>query len=102
MHLANTIYFVCLSLSVSYMYSFSTIFKPVRNFIATIPYLRVPFLCPECSSFWFGLFVSVLYNPIYTDCKIPFLSNIFCGLVTHLFASFVYKAKSSNIVNFVN
>jgi hypothetical protein len=79
------------------MYSFSEIFLKVRNFIADIPYVRRPFLCPECASFWFGLAVSFLYNPIILDIKIIFLTNIFCGLVTHLFACCFYKNKKSNV-----
>jgi hypothetical protein len=100
--LFNLFYFICLSLSVSYMYSFSEIFRSVRNIIARIPYIRRPFLCPECASFWFGLLVSELYNPIHLDFTIPLLTNIFCGLVTHLFACFLYKKKEKSTVNFIN
>ena len=103
MYLLNLIYFLCLSLSVSYMYSFSEIFKPVRNNISYIPYIRRPLSCPECSSFWFGLIVSFIYNPIHFDFTVPFLSNIFCGLVTHLFACFLYKQNTGkSSVNFIN
>jgi len=84
------------------MYSFSEIFKPIRNKISFIPYVRRPLACPECASFWFGLFVSFLYNPIHLDISIPFLTNIFCGLVTHLFAAFFYKKKESTSINFVS
>lgn len=98
----NLLYFLCLSLSVSYMYSFSEIFKPIRNKISFIPYIRRPLSCPECSSFWFGLCVSFLYNPIVLDFSFLFLSNIFCGLVTHLFAAFLYKKKENNSINFIN
>lgn len=104
MHLLNLLYFICLSLSVSYMYSFSDIFKSVRNRISFIPYVRVPLQCPECSSFWFGLAVSFFYNPIVLDIKLFLLSNIFCGLVTHLFACFIYKREKNNnsYINFVS
>jgi len=98
----NLLYFICLSLSVSYMYSFSEIFKPIRNKISFIPYIRRPLSCPECASFWFGLLVSFLYNPIHLDFNFSLLSNIFCGLVTHLFAAFVYKKKENNSINFIN
>lgn len=84
------------------MYSFSDIFNPIRNLIAKVPYIRRPFLCPECSSFWFGLFVSFLYNPIILNFKFLFLTNIFCGLVTHLFACFLYKSDiNSKKINFL-
>jgi hypothetical protein len=96
MNLLNLIYFLCLSVSVSYMWSFSEILKPIRNFVAKLPYIRRPLLCPECSSFWFGLFVSVFYNPVVLNFELPFLSNVFCGLVTHLFASYIYKHNSTD------
>ena len=84
------------------MYSFSEIFRPIRNKISYIPYIRRPLSCPECSSFWFGLLVSFIYNPILLNFTIPFLTNIFCGLVTHLFAAFLYKKKENTSVNFIN
>lgn len=87
----DLIYYLCISLSFAYMWSFAEIFVPVRNFVARIPYLRRPLLCPECSSFWVGLFVSFIYNPIILDINILFLTNVCCGLVTHLFACILYK-----------
>ena len=103
MYFFNLLYFICLSLSVSYMYSFSEIFRPIRNKISYMPYIRVPLQCPECSSFWFGLAVSFVYNPIHLDFTAPLLPNILCGLVTHLFACLIYKKKSGNTtVNFIN
>jgi hypothetical protein len=81
-----------LSLSVSYMWSFSEIFRPVRNFVARIPYIKKPLLCPECSSFWFGFVVSFLYNPIIlTNFSLILITNAFAGLVTHMCASILYK-----------
>ncbi len=81
--------YVLLSLSVSFMWSFSEIFGPVRNLVAKIPYIRRPLLCPECSSFWMGLFVSLIYNPLYQELYI--FSFFMGGLVVHLFACFLYK-----------
>lgn len=91
MHLFDLLYYLCISLSFSYMWSFADIFIPVRNFVAKIPYVRRPLLCPECSSFWVGLFVSFLYNPIVLDLNLFILTNICGGLVTHLFACILYK-----------
>jgi len=71
------------------MWSFSEIFSPVRNFVAKIPYIRKPLICPECSSFWMGLLTSFFYNPLIEVVGIP--SFAFCGLATHLFACFIYK-----------
>lgn len=97
MHLFNLIYYICISLSFSYMWSFADIFIPVRNFVAKIPYVRRPFLCPECSSFWIGLAISFLYNPIVLNLDLLFLTNICCGLVTHLFACILYKIIYKNL-----
>jgi len=95
MILLELLYFVILSLSVSYMWSYASIFAPVRKLIAKIPYVRVPMLCPDCSSFWIGILISLLYNPIILSANILLLTNVFCGLVTHFFASFLYKIKNS-------
>ena len=73
------------------MYSFSQAFLSVRNLVARIPYIRRPMLCPECSSFWFGLAFSFLYNPIQLDIQIIGATNLMCGLVTHLFACALYR-----------
>jgi hypothetical protein len=97
MILFNLLYFIILSLSVSYMWSYSEILKPLREITAKVIFINKPFLCPVCASFWFGLLISFLYNPIFLDIHIPFLSNIFCGLCTHLFACFLYKNSTSKI-----
>jgi hypothetical protein len=93
--ISDVLVFVILSMSVSYAWSYAKVTKPLRNLVAKVPYLRVPLLCPDCSSFWFGLLVSFVYNPVLLDIHIPYLSNIFCGLVAHLFASFLYKIKNT-------
>jgi len=87
----SILFFLCISLSVSYMWSFSTIMKPIRMYIATIPFISTPLLCPECCSFWVGLITSELYNPILPVIHIILLSNIICGLITYFFASILYK-----------
>lgn len=81
--------YVLFSLSVSFMWSFSEIFGPVRNFVAKIPYIRRPLLCPECSSFWMGLGTCFFYNPLFN--VLGYFSFPFLGLVVHLFACFLYK-----------
>ena len=75
------------------MWNFAEIFIPVRNFIAKIPYIRKPLLCPECSSFWIGLFFSFFYNPLASIFQ--HLSYIMCGSITHLFCAyfFIYFLK---------
>jgi hypothetical protein len=87
----DILYFLSISLSFSAMWSFSEIFGPLRNFVSRIPYVRRPLICPECSSFWFGFFASFLYNPIVINFDILILSNLICGLITHLFAILIYR-----------
>ena len=103
MKIFDVLYFVCLSLSFSVMWSFSEIFMPVRNIVSRIPYIRRLLICPECSSFWIGFLVSFLYNPIILNFDILFIGNIICGLLTHLFAFFFYKRKRiDQSINFIN
>jgi len=100
----DLIYFLFISLSFSYMWSFSDIFQPIRNIVSKIPYIRKPLICPECSSFWIGLVASFIYNPIILHCSFIGLENIICGLVTHLVACFIYKKlnKPENKIQFIN
>jgi hypothetical protein len=93
MLLFNLLYFGILTLSVSSMWHFSEIFAKPRNIISRIPYIRRPLMCPECSSFWFGLSLSFIYNPILLDLNFMFLSNILCGLVSYFFAHVVLMKK---------
>jgi hypothetical protein len=98
----ETLYFVFVALSFSVMWSFSEIFNPIRNIISKIPYIRKPLLCPECSSFWIGFFVSFIYNPVILDIKIIGLSNIVCALIVHFFAFYFYKnIKIEKKINFI-
>jgi len=85
------LFYLCISLSFSYMWSFSTIFAPIRKIVLKIPYINVPLLCPECSSFWFGLLISFIYDPIFQTIPIYYVSNVICGVVTYFFASVLYK-----------
>jgi hypothetical protein len=86
----NIIVFLFLSLSVAYMWSHADIFSTTRKFIIKVPYIRRPLLCPECFSFWAGFGVSFLYNPL-ASITFAIVSNIFCGLITHLAAATLYK-----------
>jgi hypothetical protein len=84
--------YLILSLSVSFMWSFSEIFSPVRNFVAGIPYIRRPLTCPECSSFWMGVLTAAFFNPFLGAFgALPVVSYAFCGLSTHLVACYAYK-----------
>jgi hypothetical protein len=84
--------FLLMSLSLSQMFSFSEVFLPIRNFIVKIPYIRKPLLCPECCSFWMGILTSAMFNPFFDMFDAyHILSTLFCGLVTHLAACYLYK-----------
>lgn len=89
MILFDFILYLLLALSVSFMWSFSEIFAPIRNFVAKIPYVRRSLLCPECSSFWMGLLTCIFYNPLFII--LGYFSFVFSGLVVHLIACFLYK-----------
>lgn len=78
--------FILVSVGVSHLWSFSEIFRPVRNLVARIPYIRKPLICPECSSFWIGLFVSFFINPFNV-----FLGYIFCGVISYIICVYLYK-----------
>jgi hypothetical protein len=68
--------YLFLCLSVTYAWSDTEFTRSIRNFIAKIPYIRKPFLCHECSSFWISLVISFFINPFF-ELTYPFLSNIF-------------------------
>jgi hypothetical protein len=73
------------------MWSFSTIFAPVRKQTFKFKYIGTALSCSVCSAFWLGVLTSFFYNPIILDVHIFLLPTIICGLVTHLFASILYK-----------
>jgi hypothetical protein len=82
--------YILISLSFSVMWSMSDIFMPIRNIIAKLKYIRKPLLCPECSSFWIGVFVCLfVYTP--TIVVVPFLNVALCALLVHFFAVILYK-----------
>ena len=73
-------------MGLSYAWSDTEASKPMRNFIAKIPYVRKPLLCHECSSFWISLFLSFFLNPL--DNLIFPIGNIlsaFCGFFINLY-----------------
>jgi hypothetical protein len=83
------IIYLVISISTAFIWSFADIFIPFRNLIARIPYIRRPILCPECCSFWVGLLISLIFNPLFGI--LGYLSYVFLGISTHLFACFIYK-----------
>lgn len=80
------IYLMC-CLGVSYAWSDTEISRPIRNKVATIPYINKPLLCHECSSFWISLLISFFLNPL-ENLVYPLASNIlsaFCGFFINLY-----------------
>lgn len=81
------IIYLITSLGLCYAWSDTEASRPLRNMIARIPYIRTPLLCHECASFWIGLLLSSLINPLegYTY---PVVSNIlsaFCSFFINLY-----------------
>mgnify|MGYP006270177609 CR=1 FL=1 len=83
----NFIIYMIASLGLCYAWNDTEASRPLRNLVARIPYVRKPFLCHECSSFWISLSLSFLLNPLETYCQ-PIISNIlaaFCGFFINLY-----------------
>lgn len=83
-----TIFFIYLfcSLGLSYAWSDTEASRPLRNFVARIPYIRTPLLCHECVSFWISLLLTIWLNPLQ-DMVQPVVSNIlsaFCGFFINM------------------
>jgi len=77
------------SLGLCYAWSDTEASRPLRNFIARIPYIRKPLLCHECSSFWISLGLSCFLNPLDDVCQ-PIVSNVlcaFCGFFVNLYCA---------------
>jgi hypothetical protein len=86
--------YLLISIGVSQLWSHSKIFSRIRILTVKIPIVRDALLCPVCASYWMGLFVSLLINPLYP--LVPYVSNIACGVITYLVAGLLYK---NNILN---
>jgi hypothetical protein len=80
--------FLFLSCGISVIWSLSDIFLKTRNFVAKkIPNpIKKMLLCMECSSFWIGVIVSIIFFPILGYIVLNEYLNYFCGgVITHLF-----------------
>jgi hypothetical protein len=92
---------VCLG--VSHLWSFSAIFVPIRNFVARIPYVRRPLICPECSSFWMGIGVSIFYMPFS---HFNLINMILCGVISYgvwiFIGDLIIKIKDKQETNNTN
>jgi hypothetical protein len=87
MSAVELIAFILISVGIGHLWSFSEFFSKSRNFIAKIPYVRKPLICPECSSFWSGIFLSFFYNPF----GLSILSIIYCGIISYICCVITYK-----------
>lgn len=84
--------FLLICISITDLWSSSFIFSNLRNKVSRLPYSKV-LICPECFSFWIGLILSITFDPLigYPGLSHFYLSNIFCGSVTFLFARLLYS-----------
>lgn len=88
--MVELVVFILVSLGISAAWNLADIFEYPRLLAGFIPYLNKPLLCPECNSFWIGIFVSLFLNPINSLTYIG-LSNFFCGIISHLIAVVFYR-----------
>lgn len=68
------------SLGLCYAWSDTEASRPLRNFVAKIPYIRTPLLCHECSSFWISLLLTLVLNPL-VEYASPIISNILSAFI---------------------
>lgn len=77
--------YLIITVGCSFLWSTSEIFMPIRNLVAKyFPlFLRKMLLCMECSSFWIGIFISILIfpypYPFYNNYLFSFLLQAVCG-----------------------
>jgi len=92
LNLLDVLLFGLLAYSINVIWSYADIFNPVRLWIyKLIPNrsLKMPFLCPNCNSFWCGVAMSFIYNPLANICSFYIVSVLLCGIFTHLIAFFL-------------
>jgi len=89
----SLICFLIVSLAISHAWNFSDFTQPIRKIIGkiiSISYLKKPFLCPVCSSFWIGILTSLILNPFNDVVSVSLVSNIFCGFASYLLSVIFY------------
>lgn len=95
----NFVCFIIIGLSIAHAWNFSDLTLPIRDFLNKLikfSYLKKPFLCPVCSSFWIGFFLSFIINPLlHIDLFI--LSNFFCGLIIYFASVITFPILNSDI-----
>lgn len=79
--------YLLVSLGICYAWSDTEVSVPLRNKVATIPYISKPLLCHECSSFWISLLITLFINPLenYAPLYISNLFSAFIGFFANLF-----------------
>ena len=83
--------YLLLCLGFTYAWSDTQIAIPFRNIVAKIPYIRVPLLCHECSSFWISLALSFFINP-FENYTYQYISNIFSA-ITGFFLNLIFVRR---------
>lgn len=90
-----TLFFMLIvSISLTKVWNYSDIFLPIRNWMSDYKWLRKPWLCSICMSFWMGLISSfIIGDPLHQIGVISGLSNVMCGLISHLITSFLVEKE---------
>ena len=91
MLISNLLIFLLISISISQLWSNSKICGYVRRkVILKIPIVRDALLCPTCSSFWVGIFVSLFFNPLVVVMPLV-ISNIAESVINYAICGILYK-----------
>ena len=77
---------------------FSAIFKPIREYFATTPFLGKILPCILCTSFWVGCFWSaVLWSPVRADVSNLFFRLLFSGCLGSATTWLIYLLISNRM-----
>lgn len=91
--MADILLFLLISIGCSSLWSLSDVFMKSRNIVAKhFPNpIKKMLLCMECSAFWIGVVVSVVFLPIFANPNIIFANNIASGVCTYLVVKLLNK-----------
>lgn len=85
------IIYLLISISTSQLWNNSKICGYIRRkIVLKIPYVRDALLCPTCSPFWVGIFISLFFNPLNTILPIG-ISNISESIINYAICGILYK-----------
>lgn len=83
MNIYDLFIFSLISISIIHLWNCSEFFSFIRNYIKNYFFIKKPFLCVKCNSFWFGLLLGFFIN--------PFNNIIFCGLYSYFISNLLCK-----------